>query len=120
MKVAYLRFGVKLLHVGDYLLFIFPVYYFQQKNHLKNSYLYAMKAIETTGSLEKSGILKLDKPIPVHKKQKVKIIILYDDGANEIDDKEWLTSLSGNESFAFFKNKKEDIYSVLDGKPFKL
>jgi hypothetical protein len=77
-----------------------------------------MKAIETTGSLEKSGLLRLDKPIAIHKKQRVKIIILYGD-EDEIDEKEWIASLSGNPAFAFLKNKKEDIYSLSDGKPFK-
>ncbi len=77
-----------------------------------------MKAIETTGRLEKSGILKLDKPIAIDKEQKVKIIILYGDD-DEIEEKDWLASLSSNPSFAFLKNKKEDIYSLSDGKPFK-
>ena len=83
------------------------------------SYLYAMKAIETTGRLEKSGVLKLDKPIAISKKnQKVKVIILYGE-EDEIEEKEWLASLSNNASFSFLKNKKEDIYSLSDGKPFK-
>ena len=77
-----------------------------------------MKAIETTGSLDKSGILKLDKPIAISKKQKVKVIILYGDD-DEIDEKDWLTSFAKNPSFSFLKSKKEDIYSLSDGKPFK-
>lgn len=77
-----------------------------------------MKAIETTGRLEKSGILKLDKPIAISKNQKVKVIILYGE-EDEIEEKDWLASLANNTSFSFLKNKKEDIYSLSDGKPFK-
>lgn len=79
-----------------------------------------MKAIETTGRLEKSGILKLDKPIAISKiskNQKVKVIILYGE-EDEIEEKDWLSSLSNNTSFSFLKNKREDIYSLSDGKPF--
>jgi hypothetical protein len=70
-----------------------------------------MKAIETTGRVEKSGYLKLDKPIEAIKKnQKVKVIILFDESDN-ITDKEWLSSLSNNPSFDFLKDESEDIYS---------
>ncbi len=76
-----------------------------------------MKAIETTGFLEKSGQLKLDKPLKTTKKQKVKIIILYSEDTDEISDSAWLTSLYSNPAFEFLKNKEEDIYSLKDGKP---
>lgn len=77
-----------------------------------------MKAIETTGKIEKSGILKLDKPIVLHKKQKVRVIILYNED-DEIDEKLWLTAISKNPSFTFLKDKSEDIYSTSDSKPIK-
>jgi hypothetical protein len=76
-----------------------------------------MKALETTGRIEKSGVLKLDRPLAISGRQKVKVIILYSE-EDEIDDSDWLASLNGNPSFAFLKNKKEDIYSLADGKPF--
>jgi hypothetical protein len=76
-----------------------------------------MKALETTGRIEKSGVLKLDKPLSIAGRQKVKVIILYAED-EEIGESDWLASLSGNPSFAFLKNKKEDIYSLADGKPF--
>jgi hypothetical protein len=78
-----------------------------------------MKAIETTGKIEKSKLLKLDEPIPIEKKQKVKIIILYSEDDELIEEKEWLSAISKNPAFAFLKNKKENIYSLADGKPFK-
>ena len=77
-----------------------------------------MKALETTGRIEKSGVLKLDKPLTISSKQKVKVIILYTED-EEIDESSWLASLNDNPSFAFLHNKKEDIYSLTDGKPFK-
>jgi hypothetical protein len=78
-----------------------------------------MKAIETTGRIEKSGYLKLDKPIETIKKnQKVKVIILFDDTDN-INDKEWLMTLSNNPSFDFLKDESENIYTAKDGKPIK-
>jgi len=70
-----------------------------------------MKALETTGTIEKSGILKLDKPFPISGRQKVKVIILYAE-EEEIDESQWLASIKGNPSFAFLTNKKEDIYSL--------
>jgi hypothetical protein len=76
-----------------------------------------MKALETTGRIEKSGLLKLDSPLAISGRQKVKVIILYAE-EEEIDDSDWLASFKGNPSFAFLKNKKEDIYSLTDGKPF--
>jgi hypothetical protein len=77
-----------------------------------------MRAIETTGSIEKSGQLKLDKPLRLYQKQKVKIIILFNE-ENDIDEKLWLASLRGNPAFAFLNDKSEDIYSVTDGKKIK-
>ena len=77
-----------------------------------------MKALETTGRIEKSGLLKLDKPLSISGKQKVKVIILYAE-EEDIDEGDWLSALKGNPSFAFLKDKKEDIYSLADGKPLK-
>jgi hypothetical protein len=77
-----------------------------------------MKALETTGRIEKSGILKLDKPLTISRNQRVKVIILYTE-EDEIDEGSWLSSVNGNPSFDFLRDKKEDIYSLTDGKPFK-
>jgi len=77
-----------------------------------------MRAIETMGSMEKSGFLKLDVPLYIDKKQKVKVIILYNE-SDEISDGAWLNAISTNPAFDFLKDKKEDIYSIADGKPMK-
>lgn len=76
-----------------------------------------MRAIETTGTINKSGLLKLDKPFRTTKTQKVKVIILYgDEDAEEI---QWLNMLSNNPAFDFLKDKEEDIYSATDGKNYR-
>jgi len=77
-----------------------------------------MKAIEITGEIEKAGLLKLDFPIDLRRKQKVKVIILYNEEDN-INERLWLTAISNNPVFEFLKDKAEDIYSILDGKPIK-
>ena len=77
-----------------------------------------MKAIETTGKIDKSGLLKLDRQIFFPQKQKVRIIILYNED-DEIDEKLWLTAISKNPAFEFLNDKAEDIYSINDGKPIK-
>ena len=75
-----------------------------------------MKAIETSGTINKSGLLKLDRPLVFHKKQKLKVIILYEED-DRISDDEWLKALSTNPVFDFLKDEKEDIYTLADGKP---
>jgi hypothetical protein len=78
-----------------------------------------MKAIETTGRIEKSGHLKLDKPLDViAKNQKVKVIILYDE-TDDIGEMEWLSAIANNPAFEFLKDEGENIYSIRDGKPIK-
>ena len=74
-----------------------------------------MKAIEATGILSKRGIIKLDKPVKIKNDIKVKIIILRYE-SSDINEKDWLKSISGNPAFDFLKDKKEDIYTVNDGK----
>lgn len=78
-----------------------------------------MRAIETTGRIEKTGLLKLDMPIAINKKQRVKVIILYTENKKdemEIDEQLWLSTISNNQVFDFLKDSKEDIYSLADGK----
>jgi hypothetical protein len=76
-----------------------------------------MKAIETTGILNKRGIIKLDEQVNLKKDKKVKVIILLED-ENEIEEKEWLQSINKNPVFDFLKDEREDIYTVKDGKTF--
>lgn len=77
-----------------------------------------MKAIETTGRIEKPGFVKLDSPVDLKNKQKVRVIILYNED-EDITEKIWLASISTNPAFAFLNDKEEDIYTIHDGKPIK-
>ena len=75
-----------------------------------------MKAIETTGTIDKKGGLLLDSPLRI-KEKKVKMIILMPEENELEEEKLWLTSISNNPAFDFLKDKEEDIYSIADGKP---
>ncbi len=75
-----------------------------------------MKAIETTSVTDKKGYLKLNMPLQL-KEKKVKVIILMDE-SDEDEEALWLKAISSNPSFAFLKDKEEDIYKITDGKPF--
>ena len=77
-----------------------------------------MKAIETTGHIDKQGLLKLDEKIKLNKQEKVKVIILINDD-EELEDDKWVKTLSNNSAFDFLNGKEEDIYSLTDGRPFK-
>ena len=75
-----------------------------------------MKAIETTGIIDKRGLLRLDNPLQTREK-KVRVIILMQE-ENELDnEKLWLTFISNNPAFDFLKDE-EDIYSLKDGESF--
>ena len=74
------------------------------------------KAIETTGRLDEHNRIILDEPISVKASQSVKVVILFED--EEIDEQSWMNSAAVNPAFEFLKEKKEDIYTAKDGKPF--
>lgn len=38
----------------------------------------------------------------------------------EIDEEEWLYAATRNPAFDFLKDPEEDIYTLADGRPFKL
>jgi hypothetical protein len=75
-----------------------------------------MKAIETTGKVDKAGVLHLDAPLAL-KDQTVKVIVLIPDEA-DTEEREWLRAVSSNPTFDFLQDEKEDIYFPNDGKPF--
>ncbi len=75
-----------------------------------------MKAIETTGKIDKAGILHLDTPLELQERT-VKVIVLIPDEV-EMEEQEWLKAISHNPAFDFLQDEKEDIYSLNDGKPF--
>ncbi|MBW8048878.1 MAG: hypothetical protein FVQ77_00765 [Cytophagales bacterium] len=76
-----------------------------------------MRAIETTGNIDSSGILKLNNPVNLKNSKNVRVIILINE-ENEIEEKLWNKAISNNPAFEFLKAKEEDIYSFKDGKPY--
>ena len=76
-----------------------------------------MKAIETTGIIDKKHQIKLDRPVPLAGNSKVRIIILFSE-ENDIDEREWLQAASNNPAFDFLREPEEDVYTQVDGKPF--
>jgi len=77
----------------------------------------AIKAIETTGTIDNHHQLVLDKPIPVVDSTRVRVIILLPDEV-DIDEQEWLRAAAKNPAFDFLKDPEEDIYKISDGRPF--
>jgi hypothetical protein len=77
----------------------------------------AVKAIETTGTVDVQHRLLLDEPLPVAGPKRVRVIILFPEEA-DINEKEWLYAAASNPAFDFLKEPEEDIYTSEDGKPF--
>ena len=75
------------------------------------------KVIETTATINAKRQLVLDEQLPVVGPTKVRVIILLPEDV-DIDEKEWLRSASVNPAFDFLKESEEDIYTLVDGKPF--
>ncbi len=75
------------------------------------------KAIEATGSITEQRQLVLDEPLPVAGPTRVRVIVLL---REEIDaaEKEWLRSAAINPALDFLKSPAEDIYTLVDGRPF--
>lgn len=74
-----------------------------------------MKAIETTGKIDKNGLLHVS---PLEEKNRnVKVIVLVPDNDDE-NELEWLKVISKNPSFSFLNEPEEDVYSRQSGKPF--
>ncbi len=77
----------------------------------------ALKAIETTGTIDEHHQLRLDDELPIDVPARVRVIVLYPLQDNW-DETEWLRAAARNPAFNYLKEAKEDIYSVTDGKPF--
>jgi hypothetical protein len=77
----------------------------------------AIKAIETTGTIDAQRQLVLDEPLPVAGPTRVRVIILLSEEA-DIDEMEWLRAAAANPAFHFLKEPEEDIYTASDGRPF--
>ena len=78
-----------------------------------------VRAIETTGVIDEENRLRLDKPLPIVKQSRVRVIVLFpeehEEGASE---SEWLYAAAVNSAFSFLKEPEEDIYTLADGMPF--
>ena len=76
-----------------------------------------LKAIEATGLVDENQQFHFDVPLPIKLPSRVRVIILVPDDS-EIAESEWLYAAKTNPAFQFLKDEAEDIYTVLDGKPF--
>jgi hypothetical protein len=76
-----------------------------------------MKTIETSGTLTKKGIIKLDDDINLKKSRKVKVIILLEND-DDIDESEWIKSVSENPAQDILNEEIEHIYAVKDSKAY--
>jgi hypothetical protein len=76
-----------------------------------------LKAIETTGVIDRERRLLLDEPLPITGPSRVRVIILVTEDT-DVTEQEWLAAASTNPSFDFLKEPVEDIYTLSDGKPF--
>ena len=71
-----------------------------------------MKAVETTGKIDKKGILHLSKPL---KDKNRKVIVLMPEEGDEMG-RLWVEAISSNPAFDFLNDPAEDIYSPKDDK----
>ena len=75
-----------------------------------------MQAIEINSKTDKAGLLKLN--CHLHRPNSaVRVILLLEDGANEEDERLWLSATANNPAFDFLNDPAEDIYSLSNGQP---
>lgn len=77
----------------------------------------AMHAIEGTGIIDQNHHLQLDRALPIHGPQRVRVSVLYSTD-EEWDEGEWLLAAATNPAFESLKDSRQDIYSITDGEPF--
>lgn len=75
-----------------------------------------MQAVEALGHINSIGSLQINTTLPL-KEGKVKVIIMYAENDEAMEEQLWLRSVSNNPAFDFLKVPQEDIYSFNDGKP---
>ncbi len=76
-----------------------------------------LTAIEMTGTVNEYHELQLDDILPIPGPKRVRVIVMYS-AVGQSDEKEWLHAASQSPVFDFLKDPKEDIYSLIDGKPY--
>ena len=77
------------------------------------------KTVEATGTINHQNQIILDEPIPFAGMARVRIIIFMPEDT-DINETDWLHSISVNPAFDFLKDSEEDIYTLEDGRPFQL
>ncbi len=77
----------------------------------------AMKAIETTGTVDKNHRLRLDEALPISGPMRVRVIVLYP-AVEEMNEDEWLQTAARNPVFRGLEAPEVDVYSLEDGDPF--
>ncbi|MGI8634793.1 MAG: hypothetical protein ACR2KZ_05260 [Segetibacter sp.] len=75
-----------------------------------------MHAVEALGHIDSNGSLQINTPMSL-KEGNVKVIIMYAENEETMEEQLWLRSVSNNPAFDFLKNPEEDNYSLNDGKP---
>lgn len=75
-----------------------------------------LTAIETTGTIEKSGRIVIDETFSVDAPTSVRIIVLFPE-SEDLSETEWLQAAAKNDAFDFLNEPDEDIYTLADGKP---
>jgi hypothetical protein len=76
-----------------------------------------MKAVETTGTVDKEHRLHVDEPLPIDGPSEVRVLVLVPENG-ELDEQSWERAAAANPSFDFLKDPAEDVYDLTDGKPF--
>ena len=75
-----------------------------------------LTAIATTGTIDTNHRILLDEALPIGRKTRVRVIIVFDEGSEDFNEEEWLKAAFQNEAFHFLNDEDEDIYTLEDGK----
>ena len=76
-----------------------------------------LTAIEVTGMVNEHHELQLDDVLPILGPKRVRVIVLYSP-VDEWDESEWLQAATINPAFDYLRDPEEDIYTLVDGKPY--
>jgi hypothetical protein len=79
----------------------------------------ALRAVETTGTIDEHKKLHLDETLPIEGPMRVRVIILIPADVDDFEEQEWLHAAATSSSFDFLNDPAEDIYTLEDGVPFR-
>jgi len=74
-------------------------------------------AIETTGTLDAQGNLRLNEPLQGMMPGPVRVIVLL--SREEPSQGDWRRAASQSSAFDFLRDESEDLYLAADGTPFR-